>query len=169
MNNFYVKVVNWTKAHPSFNFIMNGINIIISCICVISYPLLLVYLFVQRSENLASAILIPLDGFIILTVFRYLVNRKRPYEKYGFEPAIKKETVGKSFPSRHVFSATIIALTFLFASPFWWIGAVLMVFALLLAVIRVLTGVHYISDVLVGMLFAGICEMIGLFVFCGLR
>ncbi len=153
------------KGHPSFNAFMNYANKIISWICIVSYPVLLGYLLYLKSRQLLPAIIVPLDGFIILSVFRYLVNRQRPYEKYGFSPAIKKETVGKSFPSRHVFSATVIAITFILWSPCWMIGAVLLVFALFLAVIRVLTGVHFISDVLAGIIFAVLCGGIGALVF----
>ena len=82
---------------------------------------------------------------------RYLINRKRPYEKFDVPPVIPKDTKGKSFPSRHVFSATVIAMTFLFMSPWMWLGVALLFVALLEGVVRVVSGVHYISDVIAGM------------------
>ena len=51
-------------------------------------------------------------------------------------------------PSRHVFSATIISMACLHANlP---VGLVLLVLSALLGFVRVLGGVHYPKDVLVG-------------------
>ena len=51
-------------------------------------------------------------------------------------------------PSRHVFSSTIIAMSALSLSP--WFGFILLFLTALLALVRVLGGVHYPKDVLVG-------------------
>ena len=55
---------------------------------------------------------------------------------------------GKSFPSRHVFSATVIAMLALTLNP--WLGGAMLFLAGALALLRVLGGVHYPSDVLAG-------------------
>ena len=65
-----------------------------------------------------------------------------------FEPLIKKDSLGKSFPSRHVFSATTIAMFTLLLNP--WLGGTMLFLAAILAILRVLGGVHYPSDVLAG-------------------
>ena len=53
-------------------------------------------------------------------------------------------------PSRHVFSAVMIALCVCLVQ--WWLGLILLVLALALAAIRVIGGVHYPRDVIVGAL-----------------
>ena len=63
-------------------------------------------------------------------------------------PVIEKDTKGKSFPSRHVFSAFIIAFTAGCYNPA--AGGALAVCGTLLAVTRVLGGVHFIRDVAAG-------------------
>ena len=67
---------------------------------------------------------------------------------------------GRSFPSRHVFSAFIIAFTVLIcspaASPLWFIGILLAVLAAIIACVRVISGVHFISDVVGAFVFAAI-------------
>jgi membrane-associated phospholipid phosphatase len=78
---------------------------------------------------------------------------------------IKKDTKGKSFPSRHIFSSAVIALTFIAVPGCLWIGAALLLCAVLLAVIRVISGVHFISDVIAGFAFAVICAAIGMLFF----
>lgn len=63
-------------------------------------------------------------------------------------PLLDKDSSGRSMPSRHVFSATIISMACLHASlP---IGLVCLIFSALLGLVRVLGGVHYPKDVLVG-------------------
>lgn len=53
-------------------------------------------------------------------------------------------------PSRHVFSATVIAVSVLSVSkPLGWM---LLVLAVILAVIRVVGGAHYPRDVIAGFL-----------------
>ena len=64
------------------------------------------------------------------------------------QPLIKKDSLGKSFPSRHVFSATTIAMFTLLLNP--WLGGTMLFLAAILAILRVLGGVHYPSDVLAG-------------------
>ncbi len=135
-------------------------NIILTGIVFVAYPILLIGLFGTRSDYLLRSILVPLDGFIVVSVFRYLVNRRRPYETFDLPPVIPKETSGKSFPSRHVFSAAIIAFTFLAIPQVMWIGIVLFVCAVLLAVIRVISGVHYISDVIAAGLIAAVIAIV---------
>lgn len=53
-------------------------------------------------------------------------------------------------PSRHVFSAVMIALCVWLIQ--WWLGLILLGLALTLAFIRVIGGVHYPRDVIVGAL-----------------
>ncbi|WP_443753365.1 phosphatase PAP2 family protein [Agathobacter rectalis] len=109
---------------------------------------------------LALSIIVPLVGFTSVSVFRYIVNRPRPYERFDMPPVIPKDTHGRSFPSRHVFSAFIISFTVLICSPagspFCFIGILLTVLAAIIACVRVISGVHFISDVLGAFVFATI-------------
>ena len=135
------------RDHPERAKSLHMANKILTAIIFVAYPLLLIWLYVKLPDHLLRAILVPFDGFIGVSVFRYLVNRRRPYEEFGVAPVIPKDTSGKSFPSRHVFSAAIIAFTFLTIPGMTGIGAALVICAVGIAVIRVISGVHYISDV----------------------
>jgi len=123
-------------------------NLILTAAVFVSYPLLLCWLLLKQSPLLARAIIIPMDGFIIVTVLRRMVNRPRPYEKFETSSVIAKNTKGKSCPSRHVFSAAVIAMTFMTTPGMFTAGIIFLVCALGLAVIRVVSGVHFVSDVL---------------------
>lgn len=161
----YIKMTQPFRDRSKLAKSLHIANKLISGCIFLSYPLLLLCLFFQKSPFLIKAILIPLDGFILVTVFRGLISRKRPYEKFGVLPVIPKDTKGKSFPSRHVFSAAVIALTFLQLPQAAWIGILFFVFSVILAGIRVVSGVHYISDVLAALVWAGVVAAIGFYLF----
>ncbi|MDU5604104.1 MAG: phosphatase PAP2 family protein, partial [Mogibacterium sp.] len=97
---------------------------------------------------LSTTVLIMGGGFFLLSLGRSFYNRPRPYQTWAIQPLIKKDSLGKSFPSRHVFSATVIAMLALTLNP--WLGGTMLFLAAILAILRVLGGVHYTSDVLAG-------------------
>lgn len=146
----YLKMTRPFRENAKLARSLHIINKIITYAMVVLYMGLLAYYACNQDERLIRAIIVPLDSFIIVTVFRYMLNRKRPYEHFDISPVIQKDTAGKSFPSRHVFSAFIIAMTYLCWSPLIWAGTVLLVLAAGMAVVRVISGVHYISDVAAG-------------------
>ncbi len=142
--------MEYLRAHPGIRNLLYGVNRILEAVVFAAYALLLLWLFMQKDALLAKAVIVPLDGFIILSAVRWMIDRKRPYEVYGVPPAIRKDTKGKSFPSRHIFSAFMIAMTYLFLSPWQLIGIALLFLGALLAWIRVISGVHFAGDVLAG-------------------
>ena len=155
----YQNIMNFFEEHASWKSALVMMNRLCTLFVVISFPLLLLYLLIQRKPELAEVIIIPMNAFIILTVFRSLINRPRPYEKFQTPSAIHKEKTGNSFPSRHVFSAFMIALTVFIYGPWLWVGILLLVVATLIAFIRVISGVHFVSDVLAGFLFAAAASL----------
>jgi membrane-associated phospholipid phosphatase len=161
----YRKMTQPFRDHPELAKSLHRLNRILEIIVSASYVLLLAWLLWRRDAQLLRAILVPLDGVIVVSVLRYLINRARPYEKFGLEPVIKKDTRGKSFPSRHVFSAAVIALTFFYVPQAWGIGVIILLCAVLLALLRVVTGVHYPGDVIGGFAAALLCAGVGWIVF----
>ncbi len=120
------------------------------------YPLLLAgYALRGEYRDLLYTILIPGIGFVLLTAVRAGINRPRPYEAWEIDPLIHKDTRGKSMPSRHVFSSAVISMAWLPVSAA--AGVFFLVLSAGAAVIRVLGGVHYPSDVIVGFLAGILC------------
>lgn len=97
--------------------------------------------------------------FVLVSLFRKFANRPRPYEALAIDPLIPKQKKGQSFPSRHVFSAFVIAMCWLFYVP--PVGMVLLVLSAVLAAVRVVGGVHYVSDVLAGALIGILSGFVG--------
>lgn len=114
----------------------------------------------QRDARLLPSLLIPGVPFVLLSLFRKKVNAPRPYEALDIDPLIVKDTRGKSFPSRHVFSVFVIAMTAALLSPV--ATAILCLAGLLMAYIRVVGGVHFPRDVVAGALIGMISGTIGL-------
>ena len=145
----YLKMTQPFRDYPKRAKSLHICNRILAAVIFVSYPMLLLWLFAEHDAFLIRAVCVPLFGFLAITAVRYLINRKRPYEKFGVAPVIPKETRGKSCPSRHVFSAAVIAVVFLMVPALFFVGVIFLVFAAALAVIRVISGVHYISDVII--------------------
>lgn len=91
---------------------------------------------------------IPASGFVILSFLRKKINAPRPYEEWDIKPLLDRDSPGQSMPSRHVFSATIISMAWLHASLS--VGVIMLVLSAFLGLVRVLGGVHYPKDVVVG-------------------
>lgn len=147
------------RNRKAMAFFIGGLDKMITAITFLCYPILLGYLFLSKSELLLPAIAVPGVSFVIVTLFRKMYNAKRPYEVYDFEPVIQKNTLGKSFPSRHVFSIFVIAMTFFQVEPD--LGIWFMVAGAILGALRVFGGVHFIKDVSVGALAGVVAGLIG--------
>ncbi len=127
-------------------------NRIVTIAFYVIYPVMLLVLLILRDARFWRVLLVPVLSFLLITLFRRIVSAKRPYEVWDVPPLIDKETAGRSFPSRHVFSAFMIAMAML------WLnipaGIVLMIAGTFLAVVRVIARVHFVRDVIAGALIA---------------
>lgn len=114
----------------------------------LGYLGLLAWLAWHRMGQFWPALVVPAAAFVVGTLVRRIIDRPRPYTALGFTPLFPKDKPGQSMPSRHCFSAAAIA------GAAWFVirplGLALAVLAVVIAVCRVVTGVHYISDVLAG-------------------
>ena len=86
--------------------------------------------------------------FAALSLLRRWINAPRPYEVLKIEPLIVKNKKGNSMPSRHVASACIISMAF--ASLFGAWSIPFFVLSALLAFVRVIGGIHFPADAVVG-------------------
>ena len=126
----------------------------------VAYILLLVVLFATGSPSLGQAIVVPAATFAIVTVIRALVNRPRPYEAHRIDPLVAKDTRGKSMPSRHMASATIITFSYCLVFPV--VGGMLCAGCIGIAFTRIVGGVHYPSDIAAAVALALACGAAGL-------
>ena len=154
---FYRKLSAPVQNHPEA---VRRADLLISSFVFFSYPALLAALLAQESSECVKMIIIPAVSLAVVSAMRRLIGRKRPFETYDIEPMIPRETCGCSFPSRHVFSCTVITMCFMRTFPAF--GWVLLVLTAAEMYLRTAGGVHYPSDVAAGAA-AGI--LAGLFLF----
>ena len=187
----YQHMISFLRSRPSLAKSIVVGNSIVTKAIYIAYPCLLIYLFLQQyvmpSETLFSALinapalvgahlflnypscslfwqalLVPACSFILLSIFRKCINAPRPYEVFGTEPIIPKNTKGKSFPSRHVFSIFVIGTTFMLVCPVLALGIIILILGVVLAFLRVVSGVHFPRDVIAGALCGIMLALLGL-------
>lgn len=123
-------------------------NAIATAACYVGYALLLISRIILFDMWFWRVLLIPAVAFLVLSLVRRKINAPRPYEVWQITPLLEKDTKGKSFPSRHVFSAAIIAMAVLSVSIPG--GVILLIAAGVLSWCRVIAGVHFIKDIAVG-------------------
>ena len=123
------------------------------------YPILLIALALQWNPLFIPCLVTPAITFVGLSAFRKRINAPRPYEVLDIDPVIKKDTRGKSFPSRHVFSAFVITMCWLAYNPL--AGGLLLALGVVVGVIRVCGGVHFPKDVIGGALMGSACGFVG--------
>ena len=158
--NTYKRMLNFMCRHKILKNAAITLGKTITIEVYIFYPMLLVYLYSIKSTQFLKILLIPLVSFIVLSIIRYFLNMPRPYEKYDIKPLYNKKTKGKSCPSRHTFSAFVIGFSVMYVS--FPLGALITFLAIILAITRVVCGIHFIRDVVWGLIAAVLSALMGL-------
>ena len=158
----YIKITEGLRKDAEKTKRIVGLNQILTGVVFATYPLYLVVLYFEEDPKLIKAVLVPAISFVLVTILRRMINAPRPYEKFDIPPVIEKDTTGKSFPSRHVFSVFVIAMTIYYSHP--GPGIILGLIGLAMAVIRVLGGVHEVRDVVAGAVIGLLCGVVGFYV-----
>ena len=130
--------------------LLRTFNRFMTVVMPIVYLTLLVTTYLQEGlgKQVLMYVFVPASGFVILSLLRKKLNAPRPYEVWEIVPLLDRDSPGQSMPSRHVFSATIISMACLHASL--TVGFILLILSALLGLVRVLGGVHFPKDVVVG-------------------
>lgn len=151
----YKRMLAWLEAHPLLLKLVILTNKILTVLGYLSYPSMLLYMLFHGDGRLVLYIIGPGITFVLLSLIRKKLARKRPYELYDIRPVNGRKKTGDSFPSRHMFSIFLIATLFYSVIP--WCGIFLYVCGLLLAVIRVVGGIHFPKDVICGAIIGAAC------------
>lgn len=145
----YKSIVGFFKRNKPCNTVLKLCYNFLPFIMFVSYGILIVFMFFSDIKIFARITLSPLTVFAIVTFFRKIFNRPRPYEKFATTSVFGKNKNGESMPSRHTACAFIIAMAFMYVSiP---LGIAYLIISTLIMISRVLAGVHFISDVIAGM------------------
>jgi len=157
----YDKITRSLRKSPQKVKALKGLNKGLTLLVYFMYPTLLLVLGYQHDDRFWRVLITPGVSFVMVSIFRYYLNFQRPYEVLDIVPIIYKDTKGKSFPSRHIFSVFVIAMVFSYISlP---MGMVLIIIGIFLAVVRVIGGVHFPKDVIAGGIIGILSGIVGLY------
>ena len=147
---WYGHVAGKIENKPFLLSLLRTFNRFMTVVMPIIYLTLLATIYLQQGlgKQVGIYLFIPASGFVILSFLRKKINTPRPYEKWDINPLLDRDSPGQSMPSRHVFSATIISMACLHASL--TMGMICLTLSAFLGLVRVLGGVHYPKDVVVG-------------------
>ena len=147
---WYDHIAGNIKNKPFLLRLLRVFNRLMTVVMPMIYLTLLATTYLQEGlgKQVGIYLFIPASGFVILSFLRKKINALRPYEVWEIVPLLDRDSPGQSMPSRHVFSATIISMACLHASLS--VGLILLILSAILGLVRVLGGVHYPKDVVVG-------------------
>ena len=147
---WYDHIAGKIENRTIFLRLLRAFNRFMTIVMPMIYLTLLATTYLQQGlgKQVGIYLFIPASGFVILSFLRKKINTPRPYEEWDIKPLLDRDSPGQSMPSRHVFSATIISMACLHASLS--VGVILLVLSALLGLVRVLGGVHFPKDVVVG-------------------
>ena len=147
---WYDHIAGNIENKPFLLSLLRTFNRFMTVVMPMIYLTLLAITYLQQGlgKQVGIYLFIPASGFVILSFLRKKINAPRPYEEWDTKPLLDRDSPGQSMPSRHVFSATIISMACLHASL--TIGMICLTLSAFLGLVRVLGGVHYSKDVVVG-------------------
>lgn len=147
---WYGHIVGKIKNKPFLLSLLRAFNRFMTVVMPMIYLTLLATTYLQQGlgKQVLMYVFIPASGFVILSLLRKKINAPRPYEVWEIVPLLDRDSPGQSMPSRHVFSATIISMACLHTSL--TMGMICLILSAFLGLVRVLGGVHFPKDVVVG-------------------
>ena len=147
---WYDHIAGKIENRPIFLRLLRTFNRFMTVVMPMIYLTLLAITYLQQGlgKQVGIYVFVPATGFVILSFLRKKINAPRPYEEWDIKPLLDRDSPGQSMPSRHVFSATIISTACLHASL--TMGMICLTLSAFLGLVRVLGGVHFPKDVVVG-------------------
>lgn len=109
-------------------------------------------------QDVFRLVIMPIACFLFVSLLRFLIDAKRPYER-GITPLFEKKTAGHSFPSRHLTCAAYAS----FACIYYLlpVGILITFLEIVLFYARFTIGWHFPRDLIAGTLLGYLCAVIG--------
>lgn len=152
MKHFYVGINNFIYKHPFIKSCVHFSSLFCPWMVAIFYSLFLLKIVIESPNGFFYLFSKPMMVLICTALLRIFINRPRPYEKYSIKPIGDKRQSGHSFPSIHASLTLSIALTVIKTGPN--MGLLLFASAFTITITRLLTGEHYLTDIIASILIA---------------
>lgn len=150
MKHFYVGINNFIYKHPFIKSCVHFSSLFCPWMVAIFYSLFLLKIVIESPNGFFYLFSKPMMVLICTALLRIFINRPRPYEKYSIKPIGDKRQSGHSFPSIHASLTLSIALTVIKTGPN--MGLLLFALAFTITITRLLTGEHYLTDIIASIL-----------------
>ena len=152
---YILRMINSGRLHlldPVFIFITNTSSLVF----IVIIAGMALGAWIKKSHALkmkAVQLLITfLTAFILIKTTKYTIGRERPFATYNFlEKLVSAES--PSFPSGHTFEAFALATALILLFRNSRVNFIILLWAIMVGFSRIVLGVHYLSDVLGGLVF----------------
>ncbi len=122
-----------------------------------------VTLFSIFPNELIKFVLVGLVAWLASLVLQILIKKPRPYES-GKKVMMKPWMYTPSFPSSHATISFALA-SYAFLLDWSWGGLILVLLAMVISAARVVTGYHYVRDVMAGAILGILIALGGIYLF----
>ncbi|MGI6590440.1 MAG: phosphatase PAP2 family protein [Eggerthellaceae bacterium] len=156
---WYARISAPWRLHPGAVRLLNILDKGLVYAIAVCYIACLAWLAASGDNRFILTLAVPAIEFVLCTALRAGMNRPRPYEQFSIDPLIRKDTQGKSFPSRHISSAVIIACALFWLQPV--AGIVAFAASAIVCYCRIVGGVHFPRDVAGAVALALACGLVG--------
>ncbi len=143
----YMQVYNFIQAHPRLHKPVVFVNDVSPKIMMVLFYGLMPVLVVMLDFRVIAFAAFPLIELLTVTKFRDKIDRPRPFDVLDVTP-LEEHSSGHSFPSLHCSSSFVITMALFYINPL--LGTIGLTVSVLVALSRLLAGVHYPSDILAG-------------------
>ena len=158
MKKLYVGINNFMHKHSFIKSSTYFASKFCPWMVMIFYALFLLKIVLESPKKLPILAAKPVCVLLLTLLTKYAIDRDRPCVKYKIIPIDERKRTSRSFPSIHSGLALSIALAVLEYGPN--MGLLLFTLACIISVSRILTGVHYTTDVIGSILIAIVVNMI---------
>ncbi|MDD5944821.1 MAG: phosphatase PAP2 family protein [Clostridia bacterium] len=145
----YMSVYRFVQRHPALHRPIKFINAVSPQIMMVLFYGLMPILVLMRDIRVIAFAACPLIELVLVTKFRDKIDRPRPFDVLDVTP-LEKHSSGHSFPSLHCSSSFVITASLFYIHPI--LGVIGLIVSIFVAVSRLLSGVHYPSDILAGII-----------------
>ena len=162
--NDYVKMTKNLKAKPGLLKFCTMANKFGPWVYGVLYGLFVLSLLPVSMMAAVRVLLVPLGSYFLVQLVNMMLDYPRPYEKFNVKPALPPDKEGgHSIPCKQAYWYTMIGLVFtiILVFPFKIIGIVLLAGAAGLCAIRVIGGLHFTRDVVIGVVLAVVFAYVG--------
>lgn len=164
----YPKLYRWASEHKRLLGIMRTLHLPAVLFVVISYAAYIGFsAYLGSIPRALIALAVSAAPFAAVSILRRVLRCERPYEVYDLGSLgidLPRHGGGRAFPSRHSFSAFLVGTLMLVDTP--WLGAAVLLVGVFVSVYRILAGLHFVRDVIVGAVIGTVTGICGSLCIC---